>query len=282
MKEYARLIFSLLIILILKKYEVWSMLIDAAQTSCLSFYRHLTYASYHQALVCGSPLPNDSFLSQLLQVGLIHMLVVSGAHLGFLQSFFRLLRIPDALTWVFLCLYTLFTGAQPPVLRALVQRWFDFPTRMHQVFWAGIFCLGVFGFSYSLLLSWLATLGVLWPGGRERGLYKQALLIYSVMIPALFSLGTQHPLSVVWNVLVAALLGWGLLPASMIAPLHPWLALFSEWLWHLFLALTQWMAWITPAWDFRFGLHAFWPWLYLFCLQWFAFHKEQSYYREKL
>lgn len=280
MKEYARLLLSLLFILLLQKFNIWFLLTESAQKLCISFYQHTPFPQYHQALVCGVPLPQDNFQSQLLQIGLIHMLVVSGAHLGFLQKVFQLARVPSSLIWGILSSYTVLTGAEAPILRAWAQRWNQMPTYMSQIVWAGIFCLGVYGFSFSLLLSWLATLGVLWPGKRNP--WKQALIIYSVMTPALFSLGTQHPLSILWNLLVASILGWGLLPISLVAPLHPWLSYLSEWFWNFFLGLTQWMAWFTPYWDFQFKIHVAWPWLYLFILQWIALRKEQAYYQQQL
>ena len=247
---------------------------------CLDFYHQQIFAAYHQALVCGSSLPNDSFLSQLLQVGLIHMLVVSGAHLGFIRNIFTFLKVPKALSWLLLSAYTLLTGAQAPVMRAWAQQWNQMPSRLWRILWAGVLCLGVFGFSFSLLLSWIATLGVSWPGVRSG--WRQALLIYGLMLPALFSLGTQHPLSILWNLLAAALLGWGLLPLSMLAPLHAWLGWCSEWAWNLFLGLTQWMAWMTPAWDLQFKISPAWGWFYLFLLQWAALKKEQEYLRAQL
>ncbi len=280
MKEYARLAYCLIFILGLKTFGSWALLTESAQNLCSSLYQHVSFPDYHQALICGTSLPQDSFQSQLLQIGLIHMLVVSGAHLGFLQNIFQLLKLPRILIWGLLSAYTLFSGAQAPVLRAWAQRSNKMPSSMQQVVWAGVFCIGIYGFSFSLLLSWLATLGVMWPG--RRSLLKQALLIYSVMTPALFSLGTQHPLSIVWNLIVASLLGWGLLPISLLAPIHPWIGYLSEGTWKLFLGLTQWMAWMTPHWDWQFKISVAWPWIYLFVLQWIALKKEQTYYQQQL
>ena len=280
MKEYARLIFGLLLVVLLQNLKIWLLLTESAQMLCVSFYQTVSFPKYHQALVCGVSLPQDSFQSQLLQIGLIHMLVVSGAHLGFLQNIFQLVRLPKPITWSLLSLYTLFTGAAAPVVRAWAERSNQMPTSILQIIWAGVFCLGIFGFTFSLLLSWLATLGVLWPG--KRSVWKQTLIIYSVMTPALLSLGTQHPISVLWNLLVASILGWGLLPISLVSPLHPWLGILSEWMWNLFLGLTEWMAWVTPYWNFQFQIHHAWAWLYLFILQTIALKKEQSYYQQQL
>lgn len=256
------------------------MLTKQAHKMCFNFYDSVPLPAYHQALVCGTALPQDSFQSQLLQIGLIHMLVVSGAHLGFLRNFFRWLRVPKIVISALLSIYILLTGAQAPVVRAWLQRFSPMPSRLSRICKTRVVCLSIFGFSISLLLSWIATLGICWPGVRSG--WRQALLIYFFMIPALLSLGTQHPLSILWNLIAATVLGWLLLPLSMIAPLHPWVGFVSEWAWNVFLFLTRRMALLTPAWDVQFQISWFWPWLYLFFLQWLALRKEQSYLRAQL
>lgn len=266
--------------MIFKHLGYFRLLSESAQHYCVELYRSTPMPEYHQALVCGTPLPNDAFQSQLLQIGLIHMLVVSGAHLGFIRSFFNFLKIPAFFIWGFLSVYVFLTGAQAPVVRAWAQRFLKMPSRLLAVLWAGVFCLFVFGFSYSLLLSWIATLGICWPGKRAE--WKQALLIYFMMIPPLLSLGTQHPLSILWNLIASAILGWGLLPISMFAPLHSGLGVLSEWAWKIFLILTEWMARLTPTWDYQFKVHKAWPWVYLLALQLIALKKEQAYLRSKL
>ena len=79
-------------------------------------------ADIYKALVCGHRLPKGLIKETFVKSGLIHLMVVSGAHLLFLERLWKSINLPFFRTGgilFLLILYALTANLHPPVLRAL-------------------------------------------------------------------------------------------------------------------------------------------------------------------
>lgn len=124
-----------------------------------------------KALVCGAKIKDQSVKQLYQSSGIYHLLVVSGAHLQLIASWFRRkpTRIKNQLSLLAILAYTLFTGAHLPVLRALTQIVFFrlashlrmnwLPAEVHLVTTCFLlFLQPAVATNLSFLLSWSASL----------------------------------------------------------------------------------------------------------------------------
>jgi len=182
-----------------------------------------------QAFICGASLGQNeaSFQETLIQLGLIHLIVVSGSHLLFLRKILRfifpLLKRKHLLETLICFGYAGICWWDPPVTRACFQvliyriaKEEKLNLSMNQqILWAGIISLLVFPswfFSISFCLSWLASLSLC----LSRSFARQAVICYFVLTPMIFPLGGLHPFSILSNIFFGPLLGLMLLPISII------------------------------------------------------------------
>lgn len=197
------------------------------------------------SLVCGQKLTNENLKSDLSKTSLIHLFVISGSHLILFESVLRFLRMPDYLRFALLAFYTVATGWQPPTARALFSlgsrhllvRFKCFLPGDLLTLLAGLILLFFFPAwwnSLSLLMSWCASLALCTPGlfrvksPLARTLTSQ-FAIWIFMLFPLWGIGSLHPLSLLYNILLAPLISFLLLPLSFLAVAHPWaLAAFER------------------------------------------------------
>lgn len=197
------------------------------------------------SLVCGQKLTNEKLKLELSKTSLIHLFVISGSHLILLEGVLRLIRMPDYLRFIILSFYTLATGWQPPTVRALfsvglrhlLRRFKCFLPGDLQTLLAGLVLLFFFPAwwnSLSLLMSWCASLALCTPGlFRIKNNFTRTLVsqfaIWTFMLFPLWGIGSLHPLSLLYNILLAPVISFILLPLSFLAVVHPWaLALFER------------------------------------------------------
>jgi competence protein ComEC len=175
-----------------------------------------------KAFLCGKPLNNGPLQDLWMQTGLYHLLVVSGGHLVLLEwalaaaeNFFRRRQIlPKTLVSVISVLillgFTLMTGFQAPLVRALIARGLGFSSEYLRLNWtasqlvtiSGMLCLVLspaWLTSRSLLMSWLAALALT----TARSALGKSLAVFLFMIPCLWGWGQVHPLGILINLLVA-------------------------------------------------------------------------------
>ena len=91
------------------------------QGVCLLHAPSSPWEEYYRAVVCGVSLEPSIEKSLLVDLGLIHIIVVSGSHLVFLS---RILKEGMKLSWgtfIFLLIFVAMTGMEPPVVRAFVS-----------------------------------------------------------------------------------------------------------------------------------------------------------------
>ena len=201
----------------------------------------------YQALLCGKRLPSGLIKETFVRNGLIHLMIVSGAHLLFLERIWKSFNppfFPSVGVIFLLALYALTANLHPPVLRALFSFLLLKISLFHKLFWSaslithlsGILCL-VYSPSWisspSLHLSWLASLAQNSSSSR----LKKSLLTYLIIFPICNRWRFLHPFTVFVNWLVAPLIGSVLFPLSLLAVLFQPLLFITDPIWEGFLNL---------------------------------------------
>lgn len=227
------LIFSL-ISFILNPVQIFDWL--AVQTEflsahCLSLspFKNQTQNVW-QALVCGQSLIQTEFWGRALRSsGLIHIFVVSGSHFLVFTWILNLLRVPILIQNIILWLFNAMTGFTAPGTRACLALSLQntFNLQDHQkTMCIGFLCLGLqpdWIFSYSFWLSWLA-------GFMLQFCPKDPLrIIQNFLFFATWSLlGTPlSPWALVFNIILAPLIGWVLFPLALLSLINPIDAVFE-------------------------------------------------------
>lgn len=245
------------------------------------------YKEVYQALVCGSSPKPTPFIQDIKQIGLYHLLVVSGSHLVFLESVLVYIfsgwgRWGQIIIFANLLMFTFVSGMQPPIFRALINFMLHKLSdetklywRPHQsTFFAGLVTLLIkpdWLLSISFMLSWAASLLV--SSTSQKGLYKH-LVIFLGLSPLLYSMQEQSPITCFSNFLFSLILGAIFFPLSLITLVFNQLAPIVDLFWGAIevvihqIANELQSASAEPR-DFTY----FWLWVYLFALQYF-FHKK--------
>lgn len=196
------------------------------------------------ALLCGENITDAQLKENLVKTSLIHIFIVSGSHLILLDELLSILKIPVLLRFLFLGGYSLAVGWQPPAVRALIaliirvafkKLQFPFPADLLTLM-AGLLTLSLFPEwwnSLSLVMSWCAALALCWASilrikNPFLGTLLSQLMIFLFMSAPLWGLGNLHPLSLLYNLLLAPLVAGVLLPLAFLATLiHPLLPAFD-------------------------------------------------------
>lgn len=237
--------------------------------ACYSLAPHSTEIDYYRAIVCGTPLGFSSFRDELRQTGLIHLLVVSGSHVAFLETVlvnasrhFPLIRHAIPFVLVIFALANLLEAVVMRALFSLLLRRFN--ERFH-LSWgevqilcmAGIlavgFCKGKQSL-FSLCLSWLLSLALLeldspaqpkWKATSTDSLLKN-VRAYLFVAPGLLSFSLPHPASILCNFVFAPVMGFALFPASLLAFFIPGFTAVSDWLWRIVKEVVRLIASYVP------------------------------------
>lgn len=203
---------------------------------CLKLSPETVFAPLYQALVCGTALPASEYQQLFLDTGLIHLMVVSGAHLAFLDK--SMDRWPEKPRWAVLFFYAWLTGFGPPIVRALVRRALGnfghhqglSPLQLDFV--ASLSTLLIrpdWVVSRSFLMSWMCSLALSFPFGPLP--FRCFLFLYP------FAPGA--PVAVFWNAVITPVIGNLLFPLCLASfLLHPLTALCDR-LWEVFLFLLR-------------------------------------------
>lgn len=214
--------------------------------ACLTRLPTSEYRSLLEALVCGAQLPSGTAADAFRKTGLLHLVVVSGSHLIWLEAAMRYTlgrrRVANFIIISMLCLFALATRLQPPLVRAgmaLVLTGINVRARygwshMQITALSGLFSLALFPewvTSLSLLLSWTAALALA-AGSSHESIWQRQSRVYLCMLACLLPLTLPHPLSVPLNVVVGPFLAFVLFPLSAVVWLvpvcEPWAAPIFE------------------------------------------------------
>ena len=205
-----------------------------------------TWTLVYSAIVCGERLPEGSLKKTFISLGIIHLMVISGAHLIFLEKAWGLLppfRFKNSLLACFLLTYSLSAGLNPPVLRALFSLLLSRLNQELKLFWSpylkvclsGLLCLlcqGAWFHSLSLQLSWIASMGMSNPYFSR---LKSCVITFILILPVVSSWSSVHPFSIIINWLLVPLAGSILLPFSLLLIPFPFIRPFVNFLWECFL-----------------------------------------------
>ena len=224
-----------------------------------------------QTLVCGAKLhkkaPEKAALLQRL--GLVHLFVISGLHILFLDGLLQ--KLPFLMRFFILFAYGSLTSWSLPLLRAFVSFLFFQFNQKYKLFWssldvitlAGVVCLILQPSSFlglSLPLSWGAALSMKIARHQSSPLSPQ-LMVYIGLFPLLLPLGPAHPLSLFLNFLLSFPLFLILLPFCFISFLIPSLNFDSLWT-KLFVFLEK-LSFLMPENHQGSWFSIFWCWLWL-------------------
>ncbi len=219
--------------------------------------------SLYAALICGTDLSEGEPKRLFLDTGLIHIMVVSGAHLIFLE---RLTGwAPPRVRLLALGFYCWCTGFGAPVVKAFVRRVVE--RKLKPRGWTSIQCEAAAVLitllfaphwltSRSFLMSWMCALAFTLP--RFLPVLDSSAKVWVL----LFAFSAASPLTILWNAILAPLVGEILFPACLLVIPLPFLTPLIDRLWDLLL-------WILSFGPQAEGQSWFWParqllWLPLF------------------
>ncbi|XGC79697.1 ComEC/Rec2 family competence protein [Bdellovibrio bacteriovorus] len=237
----------LLILAFLLSIPLPSTLHDNASAISQEFHKkcvgiipqHSLHASSLAALVCGEKITDENLKANLSKTSLIHIFVISGSHLILLDHLLSILKIPLYVRFFFLTFYALFGGWQAPAVRALLgfavrevfaYRKIFFPGDLIALITGltGLFLFKSYWQSLSFLMSWSAALALsVVSVFRVRGSFSKAVMsqfaIYFFMLAPLWGIGSLHPLSILYNLCLAPVVSFILLPLSFLTLALPFL-----------------------------------------------------------
>lgn len=245
----------------------------------------------YSALICGERLPEGMLKKTFISLGVIHLMVISGAHLIFIEKAWKFLphfRFKNTSFVFFLLLYAFSAGLSPPILRALFsfvltrinKKWKLFWSPYTRVHISGLLCLlceQTWIHSLSLQLSWVASLGMANP---RLSRWKSCILTYLLILPLVSSWSNAHPFSIVVNWLIAPLASCVLLPLSLLTLPFPFLRLFTDIVWQWFLQLLNFLRPLTEHRGIELApFSSFTLWIYIALLfivleKFFIYHRR--------
>lgn len=252
----------------------------------------------YESLVCGKRLPPGHLKELFIHGGLIHLTVVSGAHLLFLEKLWKKLPLPALIKthglFIILILYAFASRLYPPVVRALFSFFLFRLSQSFKLFWSahlvtllsGLLCLlyqPSWVHSFSLQLSLLAC----FLQNISTNPLKKCFFIYLFILPVVNRWQALHPFTVLINWTAAPLISSLLFPLTFLSPMVPGLYPLTDRLWSItlqtlklvrfFPSQSPFMDWFVPD---------KWIWLYiamvcliLFTVHWFR--RRRLYHSKK-
>ena len=215
-------------------------------TSSASVRASASWDFIYRSLLCGESLPQGSFYESLKLLGLVHLMVVSGAHLIFFERIlYRILFfispsfsfLKKSLMFSLLILYAFCCLLKPPVVRALLS--LSLSGLNHRFRWGlpghqmtllnGALCLALFPHwwtSYSLILSWGASLSLSLAKG-----FRREFFCFFLLYPLLLPIAPQNPVVLLSNWFFAPLFSCIMFPLSLFVSFVPYFRFFGDAIW---------------------------------------------------
>lgn len=189
------------------------------------------------AIICGKNLKNDKLKSIFEKTSLIHLFVVSGSHFLILNLLLEKMQLSTFIRSILLFIFCILTGCSPPGIRGFLSTisqnyksyWGLFIPQDIVSFFLTILILSLnpnWIFSLSFLLSCFASLGLsasflLKKSNPVTQLFNTQILIYFFILIPLSFIQIPHPITVVFNLVFASLIGWIIFPLCILAALIP-------------------------------------------------------------
>ena len=272
-------------------------IIEVLHEWCMNRVRqHADQTDIHLALICGERLPFGSMKQTFIEVGLIHLMVVSGAHLLFLEKMMNVLPRWPLKTIFVLCVlvtYALIAELHPPIVRALISISLHKLSRQLQMHWSSRWVVMFSGIlsvviqpqwiqSMSLQLSWIGALAFASTPAKKITIMAP-IMSYLLLLPMISQWNMLHPLSIGVNWVLFPVLSITLFPLSVFSFLFPVFYTVTDPLWSL---LIHTLTWIQPfLQQIPFYIHPIpnaFRWVYIgfifFFLQcfWVLFHRMKK------
>ena len=274
------LIFIILCVKPLFLYVPVQKLVHWLNEECLQSIStdHSELTPIYSALICGERLPEGALKKTFISLGIIHLMVISGAHLIFIEKAWKILphfRFKNTVLVFFLFIYAFSSGLNPPVLRALFSFILNRINKQLKLFWSpymrvqlsGLLCLlcqNSLVHSLSLQLSWTASLGM---SNSFLPRWQSCLLTYVLILPLISGWGNTHPFSIIINWLIAPLASCILLPVSLLILPFPFLKPVADFMWMQFLQLLYFLRPLTEQQGIEvLPLKSFTIWIYIVLL----------------
>lgn len=243
---------------------------------CLEHLNFQTpWKDIYTSLVCGKRLGAGSLKNTFVQGGLIHLTVVSGAHLLFLEKLWKRFPWPsfiktNGLFCLLIC-YALTSRLQAPVLRALFSFCLFRFSHSQKLFWnpnlitllSGLFCLlyqPAWINSFSLQLSLLACLLLHFSTSP----IKKCFFVYLFILPIINRWQSLHPFTVLINWIFAPVISGLLFPLSFLSPFFPFLYPLTDSLWSFAIQILKFLEFLpsqSPL--LGWSLPKNWIWFYI-------------------
>lgn len=266
-----------------------SNLTRSLHSQCLNFTPESLNKEIYSALICGNKLSSSDFSQNLKNLGIYHVIIVSGSHLIFLsilvEKIFSSTRFRKwkFITLPLLSLYALTTGAEPPVVRALLGLIIDSYQKRNKLFWSQnevifisvLISLALFDpwkRSYSLILSYVASVSL--SLSKEKNPIHKNLKIYILILPFLLPLSAPHPLSFISNMTLSPLIAVILFPLSFLSFLLPYFHLLVDPLWNAFLKVCAYAGPELPSLN-KVSLSISYLWSFVLILNFYGIYKEK-------
>ena len=297
------LLYSLIITLIITasvRFSVHSLLQNVIlffHQSCLNRLPEQSIALPElQALVCGKNFSNPQAAELYISTGLIHLFVVSGAHLILLEkilqkSFLKIKKISYFFILIILFIYCLACELNPPIARSFISLVISSYLIRRHVRWPMSFRLLIVGLitlvlnpawanSVSLQLSWIAGLVAAINSTyftKHTAFFRQSLF-FLLLWPMLIYLSVPSNLTILTNLILAPLLEFVLFPLSLLTwffpKIHFVFDLFIEYLNVLLSALE--IKKISQK-SLSFSTLSNWGWVFIFLLHFYLHLFEINY-----
>ncbi|NUN05524.1 MAG: ComEC/Rec2 family competence protein [Bdellovibrio sp.] len=237
-----------------------------------------------RALLCGEKITDVNLQENLQRTSLIHIFVISGSHLLLLDELLSILRIPLSVRFVLFFFYSLVASWQAPVVRAFLSLAIRAGLRLRAlhlppdlgVLITGLVTLVLFPTwwqSLSLQMSWCAALALCW-GGLLRvrcsmlKIFLAQLAVFLLMTAPLWGFGSLHPLGILFNLFLAPIVAYALLPLSALAVFCSWGIVIFDAAMDLFLRL---MPLLTEPVSLVRGAPSSSAWLWVWIFAWHCF-----------
>lgn len=218
---------------------------------CLALAPPGTHKILYQALICAHKSGSSSSLLLFKDLGMIHIFVVSGAHLLFLSRILTIIsfnKINKSAKLTLLFLYLVICQFPLPAVRAWVFLLFRFLNKafdlntplLFQILLSVICCLFIqntVSLPNSLLLSWLACVAL----SSTTHSFTQSVVCFTLLYPVLMQWAAPPILSIILNCFLAPIIGGLLFPLSFFSFFIGHLSLVTDWIWRALLNFLQWL-----------------------------------------
>lgn len=206
-----------------------------------------------KAIVCGENFPTLNSAEIFIAAGLIHLFVVSGAHLIILKKIFDFINkgfLPEFVFIIFIIIYSAACNFNPPILRSLLTLLISAFFLKEKTFWPNHFKLLVVGLvsllmnfywlkSLSLQMSWIISFVLIFNSefAKEQSLLVRQSLYLLFLSPVLVFLQIPNFLIVLTNLFFSAILEFILFPLGILT----WLFPFTYTLFDICIDSTKWI-----------------------------------------